>query len=91
MGKPGGVGVLTIDDETQIAELRELAKSPTAQCIEVPEEAAVTETIAKAVDPALKEAVSDAAANSERQATPEVASAQDNLAKLIAASKTTAR
>jgi len=90
-GRPGGVGFYTTEDEDEIKHMLQLVKSPTAPVEE--EVAAVaeaaTETIATAVltkpaDPALQEAVKDAAASAEKAADPHVVAAQETLNKLIA-------
>jgi hypothetical protein len=91
MGKPAGVGIYETTDEEEIAELRALCKSPTAQCVEATETASAetldTAVFSKPIDPAIQQSKQDAAENTARTSVPEVAAAQDNLAKVIAAAK----
>jgi len=90
-GRPGGVGFYTTDDEDEIKHLLQLVKSPTApveeektEVAEASAETLVTAVLTKPADPALQEAVKDAAASAEKAADPNIVSAQEKLSSLIA-------
>lgn len=85
MGKPGSIGFYATEDAEEIAFLDGVCASPVAQL-----ERAASETdaaISKPIDPSIAQSAQDAAENTMREATPEVAAARDKLATVIAASK----
>lgn len=86
MGKPGGIGYFTTDNKNAIRFLDEIAANPQTQLTRetVAEGEAV---VVKVVDPTIALAAEDAAAASARIESPEVKTAQEKLADLIAANK----
>jgi len=83
---PGGMGYYTTGKEEEIAWLEDICKAPTSQITRLIEDKVrhVEVIEKKQVDPALADAVEDAAANSRRATDPAVAAAQNNIGKTIA-------
>lgn len=86
MGKPGSTGEYTTTDKDAIKFLDEIAANPQTQLTRKTV-AAGEEVVVKVVDPAIALAAEDAAAASARIESPEVKTAQEKLADLIAANK----
>lgn len=82
----GGFGYYSTDIAAEIQWLEDLVKSPTSQVTRAVEDPVThTEVIqTKRIDPAIRLAAQDAAANSERAMDPQVAKAQQNLPNAIA-------
>jgi len=83
----GGMGYYSTDLPEEISWLEDLVKSPTSQVTKLVEDPVNhTESVMlKSQDPAIAQSAIDAATNTARAMDPQVAAAQDNLAKTIAA------
>lgn len=87
-GKKGALGYYSTSDEQEIKELMELANAPNVQ-VEKQVDSAVPvpveqDVMIKRQDPSIAKAADEAAAPALLEATPEVASARDKLASVIA-------
>ncbi len=84
-GKTGMPGFYTTSDPQEQSELDYLAKHPQVQ-VELVDSVDDT-AIHKIADPAIAKATGEVTESSIRSSSPEVISAADNLAKVIAANK----
>lgn len=87
-GAKGQLGYYTTDIEDEVAELRKLARNPQVQIEEeTTAQAAAVPVITKELPPEVTMPAAEVQAQAVHASDPAVVSAQENLAKVLAATK----